>query len=94
MLALTAKSAQTQKLKSFHFNFFIYYFFNQVGVIVENFLVLLVNFVLVEGEYQMSKTLESVHGGKRDSYQDIEDLNQTVTQLTSQREIFDFFSSK
>ena len=41
------------------------------------------NFVLVEGEYQMSKMLESVHRGKRDSYQDIEDPNQTMTQLPS-----------
>ena len=39
------------------------------------------NFVLVEGEYEMSKTLESIHGGERDSYQDIEDPNQTMTQL-------------
>ena len=30
----------------------------------------------------MSKTLESIHGGKRDSYQDIEDPNQTITQLS------------
>ena len=29
----------------------------------------------------MSKKLESIHGGKSDSYQDIEDPNQTITQL-------------
>ena len=40
------------------------------------------NFVLVEREYEMSKTLESIHGGNRDSYQDIEDPNQTITQLS------------
>ena len=31
----------------------------------------------------MSKMLESIHGGKRDSYQDIEDPNQTITQLSN-----------
>ncbi|XP_030926110.1 disease resistance-like protein CSA1 [Quercus lobata] len=40
------------------------------------------DFFSMEGEYQMSKTLESIHGGKRDSYQDIEDPNQPMTQLT------------
>ena len=30
----------------------------------------------------MFEKLESVHGGKRDSYQDIEDPNQTMTQLS------------
>ena len=29
----------------------------------------------------MSKKLESIHGGKSDSYHDIEDFNQTITQL-------------
>ena len=45
--------------------------------------VLLVNFVLVEREYKMSKMIESIHGWKRDSYQDIEDPNQTITQLSN-----------
>ena len=40
------------------------------------------NFVLVEREYEMFKMLESIHGGKRDSYQDIKDPNQTITQLS------------
>ena len=43
---------------------------------------MLVNFYLVEGEDQMSEKVESIHGGKRDSYQDIEDPNQTMTQLS------------
>ena len=30
----------------------------------------------------MSKNLESIHGGKEDIYQDIEDPNQTMTQLS------------
>ena len=44
--------------------------------------VLLVNFYLVQGEDQTSEKLESIHGGKRDSYQDIEDPNQTMTLLS------------
>ncbi|XP_023909134.1 disease resistance protein RPV1 isoform X2 [Quercus suber] len=31
---------------------------------------------------EMSKKLESIHGGKSDSYHDIEDFNQTITQLS------------
>ena len=74
----------TQKLKSYHitflFLFFLLLFLNLVGLI-QNFLdVLLVNFYLVQGQYQMSKTLESIHGGKRDGYQDIEDPSQTIAQ--------------
>ncbi|KAK9987246.1 hypothetical protein SO802_032197, partial [Lithocarpus litseifolius] len=40
------------------------------------------DFFAMEREYELSKTLESIHGGKRDSYQDIEDPNQTITQLS------------
>ena len=40
------------------------------------------NFYLVEGEDQMSKKLDSIHGGKSDCYQDIEDPNQTITELS------------
>ncbi|XP_030926158.1 uncharacterized protein LOC115952930 [Quercus lobata] len=40
------------------------------------------SFYLVEGEDQTSKKLEAIHGGKRDSYEDIEDPNQTITQLS------------
>ena len=43
------------------------------------------NFYLLEGEDEMSKKLESVHGGKRDIYQGIEDPNQTMTQLSINR---------
>nr|XP_023872045.1 uncharacterized protein LOC111984658 [Quercus suber] len=41
----------------------------------------IINFFAMEGEDQTSKKLESTHGGKRDNYQDIEDPNQTITQL-------------
>ena len=41
-----------------------------------------VNFYLLEVEDEMSKKLESIHGGKSDSYHDIEDFNQTITQLS------------
>uniref|UniRef100_A0A7N2RBY6 Uncharacterized protein n=1 Tax=Quercus lobata TaxID=97700 RepID=A0A7N2RBY6_QUELO len=50
--------------------------------IIQIFLVVLVNFYLVEGGDQISKKLESIHGGKKDIYQDIEDPNQTLTQLS------------
>ena len=40
------------------------------------------NFYLVQGEDQMSEKLESIHGGKSNSYHDIEDFNQTITQLS------------
>ena len=43
---------------------------------------MLVNFYLVEGGDQISKKLESIQGGKKDIYQDIEDPNQTLTQLS------------
>ncbi|XP_030944347.1 TMV resistance protein N-like isoform X2 [Quercus lobata] len=33
-------------------------------------------------EDEMSKKLESIHGGKSNSYHDIEDFNQTITQLS------------
>ena len=59
-----------------------FFFLNQVGVIQIFLVVLLTNFYLTEGEDQTSKKLESIHGGKRDSYQDIEDPNQTITQLS------------
>ena len=39
------------------------------------------NFYLLEGEDEISKKLESIHGGKSDSYQDIEDPTETITQL-------------
>ena len=64
------------------FFFFLVFFFNQVGIKQIFLVVLLVNFYLVQGEDQMFEKLESVHGGKRDSYQDIEDPNQTMTQLS------------
>ena len=57
-------------------------FFNQVSIIQFFLVVLLVNFYLVEGGDQISKKLESIHGGKKDIYQDIEDPNQTLTQLS------------
>ena len=59
--------------------FFLSFFFNQVGIKQIFLVVLLVNFYLVQGEDQTSEKLESIHGGKRDSYQDIEDPNQTMT---------------
>ena len=40
------------------------------------------NFYLLEVEDEMSKKLESIHGGKSHSYHDIEDFNQTITQLS------------
>ena len=40
------------------------------------------NFYLVEGEDQTSKKLNSIHEGKSDCYQDIEDPNQTITELS------------
>ncbi|XP_030971320.1 TMV resistance protein N-like isoform X2 [Quercus lobata] len=40
------------------------------------------NFFAMQGEDQRSKKLESIHGGKQDSCQDIEDPNQTITQLS------------
>ena len=67
------------KIIPYHFSLFFFY---QVGVILIFLVVLLVNFYLVEGEDQTSKKLEPTHGGKRDSYQDIEDPNQTITQLS------------
>ncbi|KAF3965955.1 hypothetical protein CMV_009905 [Castanea mollissima] len=42
----------------------------------------IIDFFAIEGEYQTTKKLESILGGKRDSYQDIEDPNQTITQLS------------
>ena len=60
----------------------VFYFFNQVSIIQIFLVVLFVNFYLLEGEDEMSKKLESIHGGKRDIYQDIEDPNQTMTQLS------------
>ena len=56
--------------------------FNPVEIIQIFLLVLLVKFYLVEGGDQISKKLESIHGGKKDIYQDIEDPNQTLTQLS------------
>ncbi|KAL4607616.1 hypothetical protein ACB092_09G188500 [Castanea dentata] len=40
------------------------------------------NFFAMEGEDQMSKKLDSIHRGKSDCYQDIEDPNQTITELS------------
>nr|XP_023923505.1 uncharacterized protein LOC112034915 [Quercus suber] len=40
------------------------------------------NIFAMEGEDQTSKKLESIHGGKSDCYQDIEDPNQTITELS------------
>ena len=88
-LALTVNTRRKISLNSkikiiqYHFSVFrLFYFilFIQVGVIQIFLFVLLVNFYLVEREDQMSRKLESIHGGKRDSYQNIEDPNQTITQ--------------
>ena len=40
------------------------------------------NFYLVEGEDQTSKKLDFIHRGKSHCYQDIEDPNQTTTELS------------
>ena len=40
------------------------------------------NFYLVEGEDQTSKKLDSIYRGKSDCYQDIEDPNKTITELS------------
>ena len=40
------------------------------------------NFYLLEVEDEMSKKLESIHRGKSNSYHDIDDFNQTITQLS------------
>ncbi|XP_050257401.1 disease resistance protein RPV1-like isoform X23 [Quercus robur] len=40
------------------------------------------DYFAMEGGDQISKKLESIHGGKEDIYQDIEDPNQTLTQLS------------
>ncbi|KAF3946388.1 hypothetical protein CMV_027340 [Castanea mollissima] len=42
----------------------------------------ILNFFAMEGEDQTFKKLDSIHGGKSHCYQDIEDPNQTITELS------------